>query len=330
MAVRNLPTSPAGRPRGVQLLRIGLVNNMPDQAFASTERQLSELISEAARSTGGTEVEMRRYALGSIRRKGEAALRLRRDYEPAGSAFDEHLDALVVTGSDPCAERLTDESYWNELATLLASSLGTLRGLLVSCLAAHALMLLVDGIERVALPAKLTGVFNQRSDWGSPLCDGLGSDVLMPHSRRNGIPVAAVLDAGWELVASDPPSPGQAGVGWAVVTKAVRGTAVVAVQAHPEYEPDSLLREYRRDARRHLAGSTEVRPVVPKRCAAPPDQARLTALDAALVSGVAHPDQLDDLDLDAIAARAGWPWRDQAVRLYANWLASLGAGAQGR
>jgi homoserine O-succinyltransferase len=102
---------------------------------------------------------------------------------------------------------------------------------------------------------------------------------------------------------------------------------MVLVQAHPEYGPTSLLREYHRDARRYVIGERDQLPVLPHRCAARRDQARLEELQERITSGERDPALVGAFPFRAVEERAPWPWRAAATKLYANWLAGLPARA---
>ena len=128
--------------------------------------------------------------------------------------------------------------------------------MLLSCLSAHAALAVFDGIERTTLEAKCTGVFPQRAR-SHPLAEGLGSDIVLPHSRLNTVAVDQVLAAGYEVALESD------AVGWSVITKATAGAEVVLVQGHPEYDPSSLLREYHRDARSYVLGERDDVPAPP-------------------------------------------------------------------
>ena len=129
--------------------------------------------------------------------------------------------------------------------------------MVLSCLSAHAALAVFDGVERTTLPAKCTGVFAQEADPTHPLVAGLYGPVVLPHSRLNTVPVEAVVDAGYAVALQSDE------VGWSVVTKTVGRSEVVLVQAHPEYDPSSLVREYARDVRRYAGHEHDELPCLP-------------------------------------------------------------------
>jgi homoserine O-succinyltransferase/O-acetyltransferase len=109
-----------------------------------------------------------------------------------------------------------------------------------------------------------------------------------------------------------------------VVTKTVGQSEVVLVQAHPEYDPSSLVREYHRDVRRYAGHESDVPPCLPRDCVAGPDWDRLRRLHERVVVGGDRDSALvAAFPFDKVGAGAPWPWRGAALRLYANLLGTI-------
>jgi homoserine O-succinyltransferase len=211
-------------------------------------------------------------------------------------------DALIITGAEPQAAHLRDEPYWPELAGLIDWAREGVRSALFSCLAAHAAVLHLDGIERRRLAAKTTGVFAFERRVEDPLTRGLGEGWRTPHSRWNAVADEDLAASGYEVLASSPE------VGVDLFTRNVGGLFVF-LQGHPEYDADSLLREYRRDLGRWQRGEQAVAPR-PQNYFAP-------AVEEALAAAAGSPGECERL---AAAAAPQASWRSHAVRLYRNWL----------
>ena len=155
---RSVRSTSRSRPAGERAgITVGLINNMGDQALKVTERQFVSLVSEAA---GDIAVSFRTFALKSTPRSPRAMDYINARYEPASAAMDGELDALIITGAEPQAERLSDEPYWEELVELIEWAKVHTASTIFSCLAAHAGVLHLDGVERRPLPEKCTGVFD--------------------------------------------------------------------------------------------------------------------------------------------------------------------------
>ena len=111
------------------------------------------------------------------------------------------LDGLIVTGAEPRSARpATDEPYWDELTSAGRLGAGAHRiSTIWSCLAAHAAVLHLDGIERQPLPVKLFGVFACRGRRGASDVRRPGPGRRVPHSRCNDLP-EGLLAAGYQIL----------------------------------------------------------------------------------------------------------------------------------
>jgi homoserine O-succinyltransferase len=291
-----------------------LVNNMPDAAFCATERQFVGLL---AAGSGSETVALTRYAMAGVPRGERIQAQIAAEYRPLEDIFSDPPDLLVVTGSNPIESRIEDEPYWSDLHGLLKWSSENVQAMVLSCLSAHAALVVFDGVERTTLPAKCTGVFAQEADPTHPLVAGLYGSVVLPHSRLNAVPKEAVVRAGYSVALQSEE------VGWSVVTKTVGQSEVVLVQAHPEYDPSSLVREYARDVRRYAGREHDELPCLPRDCVTGPDWDRLRRLHERMVGGQRDPALVAAFPFDEVSTRAPWPWRGAAQRLYANLLGTI-------
>jgi len=284
-----------------------LVNNMPDAAFCATERQFAGLL---AAGSGSETVAITRYAMTGVPRGERIQARIAAEYSPLDDIFSDPPDLLVLTGSNPIESRIEDEPYWSDLHGLLKWSSENVQAMVLSCLSAHAALAVFDGVERTTLPA-------QEADRTHPLVTGLYGSVVLPHSRLNAVPKEAVVCAGYSVALQSEE------VGWSVVTKTVGQSEVVLVQAHPEYDPSSLVREYARDVRRYAGREQDELPRLPLDCVTGPDWDGLRRLHERIVAGERDPALVAAFPFDEVSTRAPWPWRGVAQRLYANLLGTI-------
>jgi homoserine O-succinyltransferase len=294
--------------------RCALVNNMPDGAFEATERQYVDLLDAGS---GCETIEVTRHTMVGVPRGERAAARIAEHYVPLEATAEDPPDLLIVTGSNPLAPRLEDEPYWDDLAGLLSWGGDHVSSMVLSCLSAHAALAVFDGIERTMLSVKCTGVFPQCADADHPLAAGLATPIVLPHSRLNSVGTETVRAAGYRLALHSD------AVGWSVITKGVGRAEAILVQGHPEYDPSSLLREYHRDVRRYVLGERTEVPCLPVDCVAPEDRAPLQQLQERVVGGERDPALVESFPFEEVGARATWPWRNVAIRLYANVLAGI-------
>jgi homoserine O-succinyltransferase/O-acetyltransferase len=294
--------------RGTRL-EIGLVNNMPDAALTATERQFARLLEAAS---GEFDVALRLYELDEVARSPETRAGMARTYYKSGDLRASPPDALIITGAEPRAPSLRQEPYWNALTGLIDWADEHRLPTVLSCLAAHVGVLHLDGIDRVPMPAKCSGVFGLDVVGEHPLVAGLGPHYRVPHSRLNGLDAGALERAGYRVLTRS------SEVGVDVFVRD-RGGLMAFVQGHPEYDDDSLAREHRRDMGRYLRGERQHPPASPQHyyCAA-----AATALEAfaARVSEAPSPDLVAEFPtIDALGPGEA-PWRRSGIQLYKNWV----------
>jgi homoserine O-succinyltransferase/O-acetyltransferase len=235
-------------------LRIGLVNNMPDPALQATERQFTRLLQTAA---GDRRIHLHCFSLPSVQRSPQARALMAGRYTDIADLGRLNLDGLIVTGAEPIAPTLPEEPFWKDLTDVIDWAEGHTRSAIWSCLAAHAAVLHLDGIERQRLEQKCSGVYDCHKvadDW---LMKNIRSPLKIAHSRINALRKADLAAHGYQLLTESQ----HAGVD--IFAKRLR-SHFVFFQGHPEYEAQSLQREYLRDITRYLARQREIFPAVPE------------------------------------------------------------------
>jgi len=236
------------------LLRIGLINNMPDPALQATERQFTRLLQTAA---GDRRIHLHCFSLPSVQRSPQARALMAGRYTDIADLGRLQLDGLIVTGAEPIAATLPEEPFWKDLTDVIDWAESHTRSAIWSCLAAHAAVLHLDGIERQRLEQKCSGVYDCHKvadDW---LMKNIRSPLKIAHSRINALRKADLAAHGYQLLTESP----DAGVD--IFAKRLR-SHFVFFQGHPEYEALSLQREYLRDITRYLARQRDIFPAVPE------------------------------------------------------------------
>ena len=94
----------------------------------------------------------------------------------------------------------------------------------------------------------------------------------------------------------------------------------VFLQGHPEYDGDTLAREYRRDLLRFLRGTANAPPEIPFGYFPPPITERLAAFAERAAPSANDP--APNFPPEALAMTSA-PWRAASVRLFRNWLATI-------
>ncbi|MGA8612016.1 MAG: homoserine O-succinyltransferase [Xanthobacteraceae bacterium] len=295
--------------RAPNCVTVGLINNMPDAALKSTERQFVDLMRE---STHSTVVRLMLFSIPEVPRSDAALRDMAGRYRDVSELWDTRLDGLIVTGTEPRSRDLKDEPYWNALGQVIDWAREHTASTIWSCLAAHAAVLRVDGIERQLLPEKCSGVFGCEAIEQHAMTRGVAMPMRIPHSRLNDLPERALKSCGYRILTRSPV------VGVDMFVKQERSFNVF-LQGHPEYETDSLLREYRRDIDRYLRGEREHYPAAP--------QGYLDEESVAWANAFRHR-ALADRDGELIKAfpireleaRLNGNWRRAAAAIYENWF----------
>ena len=234
-------------------LTIGLVNNMPDAALQATERQFMRLLRQAA---GNVRVDLHCFSLPSVHRSQTAKWRVDRQYTDVADLGRLKFDGLIVTGAEPNAATLPEEPFWRDLTDIIDWAETNTRSTIWSCLAAHAAVLHLDGIERHRLGAKCAGIYDCAKMTDNWLTADLPSLLKISHSRFNELRASDLALKGYRVLTQSR----EAGVD--IFVKELR-SQFVFFQGHPEYDALSLEREYLRDISRYLAGERDGYPAVP-------------------------------------------------------------------
>lgn len=300
-----------GRSAHRGTLQVGLVNNMPDAALRATELQFARLLKDAS---GPLDVQLRLFSLAHIERGEQARSRMEGFYADADTLPTAGLDALIVTGAEPCANDLRQENYWDALAHLVDwAEIGTISSLF-SGLVAHAAVEHLSGISRRKLPCKLSGVFTADHIGNDPLLIGMPARIQVPHSRRDTLAESDLAAKGHRIL-SRLESGGVDGF-----ARTMPGRSLfLFLQGHPEYGAETLGREYLRDMGRFLRGESAERPAIPQQYF---DRATENAL-AILDASAEGPDDVARYSGIISGALPLQSWRGHAVKLFGNWLALI-------
>jgi homoserine O-succinyltransferase/O-acetyltransferase len=306
----SLPAFRRGPRRPAALgIEVALLNLMGDGAFEEAERQFGDLVTRGA---GALPVRLSHYAITETPRCDEVAAVVRERYRDVAELDERRLDALVVTGTEPRCANLPEEAIWSRLKMLFRWAEVAGVSIFSSCLASHAALLALDGIERRPLAAKLSGVFAQWVHPHDPLTRGV-ADVVCPHSRLNEVPVEALQLHGYRVLV------GSAEVGWTVAVREGTGLNML-VQGHPEYDPATLLREYRRDVRRFLEGPGAAYPPTPVGYLDAEGVGLLELFKLAATSRGADASLMESFPFQLCAEHICADWKGPMERLVGNWL----------
>jgi homoserine O-succinyltransferase len=296
----------------IRELHVGLLNMMPDAALQVTEQQFIRLVGSANRIV---QVFVHVFTVPGLDRSPRTRAHIEEHYERFEDLRQEGLDALIVTGAN-VANRpdLADEAFYAPLLEVVDWASDHVTSVLCSCLATHALVQHRYGVRRRRLLSKRWGVFEHRlSRPTHPLLRGTNTRFDVPHSRWNEISSAQLEQAGVEVLIESTEGDFHLGV-------SPDGIRTVFLQGHPEYDAVSLLKEYKREVTRFLAGELDAIPPLPERYLSA-DAARRAHehLDEVLAARAAGtpPPQFPEPEL---ARGLDDTWADTAKAVFANWL----------
>ena len=305
-----------GHPQHVDVdLTIGLINNMPDPALQATERQFMRLLRRAA---GNVRIDFHCFSLPSVKRSQLAKWRVDQQYTDIADLERLHIDGLIVTGAEPAAASLAEEPFWQELAAIVDWANTNTRSTIWSCLAAHAAVFHLDGIERRRLDTKCSGIYDCFKVADHWLTDDLPSPLRVPHSRFNELRAGDLAARDYQLLTVSP----EGGVD--IFAKQLR-SQFIFFQGHPEYDALSLEREYLRDIGRFLGHERDTYPAVPAGYFDTDTEERLAgfARRARAERRPALAAELPDRTLRPDIATG-----TEATVIFRNWLNYLSDGAQ--
>jgi homoserine O-succinyltransferase len=310
----DILTSGQAHSQKIRELHIGLMNNMPDAALEPTERQFLRLIGGCDLTT---QIFVYPFAPAEIPRGNWAREHIGRHYFEFEALKTAGLNALVVSGANPVSATLPEESFWAPLCGVLDWASTQVTSTLCACLATHAALLYFHGIERQRLSAKCWGVFSHRVSKDHPLVQSVNDSFDVPHSRWNEITSIQMMNAGLQvLIESD-----DAGVHLAT---SADGFRFVFFQGHPEYDYNSLLKEYKREVNRYLVGEIDEYPPYPDRYFSEKDRRLLDEYSEVVKSQRERQATLDDAgNFPEHDLQVGNTWQDIGKVVFSNWLGRI-------
>jgi homoserine O-succinyltransferase/O-acetyltransferase len=297
------------------VLTIGLINNMPDSALQATERQFMRLLQAAA---GNNRIHLHCFSLPSVQRSQTAKWRVDRQYTDIADLGRLQIDGLIVTGAEPNAATLPEEPFWQDLTDIIDWAEANTRSTIWSCLAAHAAVLHLDGIERRQLAAKCSGIYDCARTTDHWLTKDLLSPFKVAHSRLNELRERDLVARGYRLLTASP----QAGLD--IFARELR-SQFIFFQGHPEYEALSLQREYLRDITRYLAGERDSYPAFPAGYFDIETEIKLAGFERRARAERKLP---LSVELPGLTLRQGIAAESAATAIFANWLGYLSGGVR--
>lgn len=300
--------------REVRELHIGLLNMMPDKALEATERQFFRLVGE---SNQIARFYVHPFTLKELQRSQEGREHVGKYYKSFEQIQSDGLDALIITGANVVDPALDRQEFWSPLIEVVNWAYGNVTSILCSCLATHALLQFRYGQKRIPLSDKCWGVFSHRvRDRSHPLVAGVNTRFDVPHSRFNAVTPQQFAEAGLNvLVESD-----EVGVHLAASDDGLR---LVFFQGHPEYDANSLLKEYKREVLRFMDGETGDYPPFPENYFTLQTRAILAEYRERVVAARNEGVELPPFPEQLISPSLDNTWHDSAEAVINNWIGQV-------
>ena len=309
----DLLTVDEARVQDMRELHVGLMNNMPDTALEATERQFLRLVGSCNRIA---KIFIYPFCPPEIPRDSRARTHIQRFYFDFDELQQGGLDALIVTGANPVCARLSDEIFWTPLCKVLDWAKVSVTSTLCACLATHAALKYFYSIERQPLSSKRWGIFRHGVSLEHFLVKNIYNRFDVPHSRWNEIYAKQMIDAGLLVLVESK----EAGVHLATSSDGLR---FIYLQGHPEYDHNSLLKEYKREITRYLSGDIDLYPPYPNNYFSAKSLEILEAYkETAEISRTSNTGS-GVVDFPEMDISVNNTWGDTGRIVFNNWLARL-------
>ena len=280
----------------IRELHVGFLNMMPDAALRTTERQFFQLLGGCNQIV---QIYVHPFSIGGLERSPETRDYIRERYETFEQVREVGMDALIITGANVANPNLSNEPLWEPLQQVIAWAEQEVTSILCSCLATHALLKSLYGIDRKPLARKRWGVYPHRCVRSEhPLLRNINTRFDVPHSRNNEVTREQLEAAGLQVLI-------ESLEGDVHVAVSPDGLRLVFFQGHPEYDYNSLFKEYKREVLRYGNGERPEPPPYP--------QNYFAESEAGLALQFPLPEAEIERGLDNT-------WGDTGKAIFNNWL----------
>jgi len=223
----------------IRPLRLLLLNLMPTKII--TETQLLRKLSNSP-----LQVEVEFLQTISHTSKNVDPQHLESFYTSFDQVRDEQYDGMIITGAPVENLEFEDVDYWPELCDIMEWTTKNVFSTFHICWGAQAALFYHYGIPKYPLDKKLFGVFHHKIlNVRSELFRGFDDEFYMPHSRYTEIRESDIVTLPELEILSLSDEAG-------VFTLESTDKRRVFITGHPEYDADTLAREYNRDIEKGL------------------------------------------------------------------------------
>lgn len=166
------------------------------------------------------------------------------------STFDDikshRYDGLIITGAPVEQMPFEEVDYWEELKEIMDWSVTNVTSTLHICWGAQAALYHHFGIQKIALPEKLFGIYHHRVlHRRNPLVRGFDDIFCAPHSRHTTVSPEEVHSREGLTVLAESDTAG-------ILLCMTNDGKQIFLMGHPEYDRYTLDKEYKRDMSKNL------------------------------------------------------------------------------
>lgn len=250
----------------IRPLRIVILNLMPIKI--TTETDLIRVLSNSP-----LQLELSFMKIKSHTSKNTPIEHMKAFYKDFELLKHEKFDGMIITGAPVEHLEYEEVNYWDEMQEIFAWAKTHVTSTLYICWAAQAGLYYHYGVPKYPLPAKMFGIFPQRTLLPRlPIFRGFDDVFYMPHSRHTEIRREDIEAVNAAALASAAPSgetpsgsvlggsPAEAHPLTIIAESEESGVSIVMaregreffITGHAEYSPLTLDTEYRRDLAKGL------------------------------------------------------------------------------
>lgn len=226
-------TEDRAQHQDVRPLKVIILNLMPKKI--ETENQLIRLLSNTP-----LQVDLELLRVDDRVSKNTPQQHLERFYRNFDQVKEHNYDGLIITGAPLGLVSFEDVLYWDHVREIIEWSKKHVTSTLFLCWAVQAGLKVLYDLPKRTNKVKLSGVYkHQTLLQDEPLTRGFDDDFLAPHSRYAAFPIDFIHEhTDLKVVA---------GMGDEAYVMSGGGGRQVFVTGHPEYDADTLAKEYHRD-----------------------------------------------------------------------------------
>jgi homoserine O-succinyltransferase len=218
----------------IRPIEIAILNLMPTKI--ETETQLMRLLSNSPLQMNLTLLNTATYESKHV-----SKAHLEKFYKSFNEVKHNNYDGMIITGAPVEILSFEDVRYWEELTQIFDFAKRHVTSTIFICWGAQAALYYYYGINKKALPNKISGVYEHRVLTPyDPLMKGMDDLFFMPHSRYTESDSEAIRKCKDIAVMAKSDKAGLA------ILKS-KDSRQVYIFGHCEYDRDTLLYEYERD-----------------------------------------------------------------------------------